>query len=172
MKKNYLIISLFILSMIFSFAFKPLNVKADPVTEPTSEETTTNPTDENEGIEEKEEEEPEVLKTDGEEEGEPEVLKTDGEEEGESEEPKKAPATNLSQIKDYVNPIVDPTSVDSGEIKYKKDYTTGSSEHAMYTVDTITNLTFKSQSGNTEIICDFDGSEWVIKSIGGKTVSP
>ena len=85
---------------------------------------------------------------------------------------KKAPATDLSQITDYVNPIVDPTSVDSGAIKYKKDYTSGSSDHAMYTVDTITNLTFKSQSGNTEIICDFDGSEWVIKSIGGKTVSP
>ena len=66
MKKNYLIISLFILGMIFSFTFKPLTAKADPVSDPEIKETT----EENEDIEEKEEKEvsePEVVETKGEE---------------------------------------------------------------------------------------------------------
>ena len=81
---------------------------------------------------------------------------------------KKQPADDLKDIKDYVNPIVDPTSVTSGEITYKTDtWSSSSIDHKMYTVDKITDLTFTSQDGKTTIICD-----WVMKSIGGKTVTP
>ena len=85
---------------------------------------------------------------------------------------KKQPETDISKITTYINPIVDPTSVSTGTIAYKNtSWSSSSIDHAMYTVDKITDLTFTSQNGST-VICDFDGSEWVIKSIDGKTVTP
>ena len=85
---------------------------------------------------------------------------------------KKQPATKIADIKDYINPIVDPTEVTLGTIVYKNpSWATGGTDHAMYTVSEIKDLEFTSQN-NSKVKCSFDGSEWIIQEIDGKTVSP
>ncbi len=54
------------------------------------------------------------------------------------------PAT-IAEIKDYINPIVAPTVVDSGDIKYNS--TTATSRKKSFTVTGIENLKFTSQDG-------------------------
>jgi len=41
----------------------------------------------------------------------------------------------------------------------------------MYTVSEIKDLEFTSQN-NSKVKCSFDGSEWIIQEIDGKTVTP
>ena len=79
-----------------------------------------------------------------------------------------SPASNVSEITSYVNPIVTPTNVKSGAITY--GFASGASAttdaHASYTVKSITNLEFQSQKG-ASVICNVDQGAITIIEVDG-----
>ena len=59
---------------------------------------------------------------------------------------------------DYINKIVDPTSVTSITVT-----SAGSESHSAFTIKTVESVTFKSQDGKTGTM-KFDGSTWTIET--------
>ncbi|MBR1772948.1 MAG: type II secretion system protein [Eubacterium sp.] len=85
-----------------------------------------------------------------------------------TEEYAKSTTTNgpasIADIKDYINPIVAPTIVTSGDIEYNSP--TATSRMKNFTVTGITSLNFTSQDGKA-IVADVKDGAVTIKSVDG-----